>query len=83
MGKGSDFNFNVVLGVDQVAGEVSSEEDFKGKKIFIIDDNPINIEIIERVLRAQNAEVYVSESVDDALKQVSLLTRMDCLVVDQ
>ncbi len=61
LGEGSTFTFNIVLGACEQTSAVIPHVDVKGKRVLVIDDNPINREVIREQLKHWGMEVYETE----------------------
>ncbi len=75
-GRGSRFWFTTRLGLGvqraQTAASSSSVERYEGRRVLVVEDNPINRLVAERMLRRHGVEVA---SVEDGLAAVERLTR--------
>lgn len=88
-GKGSVFSFKLQLPVDQQApskpAPVESRE-LAGLRVLIIDDLPLNLEILSRRLASWDIEALPAGSADDALEllneQKELNLKVDLVIVD-
>ncbi len=84
-GKGS--HFEVALWLEVAAGEPliqveqPDEASLAGRRILVVEDNPINQEIAAELLRAQGAEVTVAsdgqEAIDSVARQLPDIILMD------
>ncbi|MCA1304452.1 response regulator [Nitratireductor aquimarinus] len=87
VGKGSVFSFVVPLTVDRTeAPQATAPVDVSGARVFVIDDNPINREILQEQLKSWDFECAAAESgaVGLAFLQHSakLDARVDCVILD-
>ncbi len=69
-GKGSEFSFSLILPVDESASmssEVDSAIEFTNRRVLIVDDLPINCEILRRRLESWGMDVVIASSGKEAL----------------
>ena len=67
-GKGSNFIFEVRLGVSSLSEIVIPEQDISGKRILIVDDNPTNLEVLAGQLKYWGAVVVSAHNAFTALE---------------
>jgi len=67
-GKGSNFIFEVRLGVSSLSEIVIPEQDISGKRILIVDDNPTNLEVLAGQLEYWGAVVISAHNGFTALE---------------
>ncbi|MEO9615271.1 MAG: response regulator [Nitratireductor sp.] len=87
LGKGSAFWFTVRLPVDETdTGDRPVPFDVSGARILIVDDNPINRDILSEQMRSWGFECAAVENGETGLaflKRASELgARVDCVVLD-
>ena len=87
LGEGSTFTFNIVL--DRVQGpvaEIDPAPDLAGRKLFIVDDNATNLQILEHYFNAWGADVErhldPREALDALAAQADGGERPACVIVD-
>ena len=67
------FSFEIAEGYEEKEKEVVIEEekvDFTGKKILLVEDNFINMEIAKKILSMMGFEIYTAENGNAALDKV-------------
>ncbi|MAS12565.1 MAG: hybrid sensor histidine kinase/response regulator [Nitratireductor sp.] len=87
VGKGSTFTFTVPLAVDTAnAVQATAPVDVSGARVFVIDDNPINREILLEQLNSWGFECAAAESGAVGLaflqRSAQLDARVDCVILD-
>jgi PAS domain S-box-containing protein len=74
-GRGSTFHFTttVTLETEQVKTnrEVDTNTPPEGRRILIVDDNPLNRELLERLLQRRNIKAASAATAHDALSQIA------------
>ncbi|MCD8037553.1 MAG: response regulator [Lachnospiraceae bacterium] len=73
VGKGSVFRIHMSLKIDSGAAGKEQEEksdvpNLTGKRLLVVEDNEINMEIIEFLLKRTEAEVVTAWNAEDALR---------------
>ncbi len=68
IGKGSQFIFDIRLGVSQLSRLVVPQQDIKGKRILIVDDNPTNLEVLVGQLEHWGASTLSAKNGKQALE---------------
>nr|WP_157188203.1 response regulator [Nitratireductor pacificus] len=87
IGKGSTFAFTIPLEVDHAnCTPKTAPIDVSGSRVFVIDDNPINREILLEQLKSWGFECAAAESGAVGLafleRSVQLDARVDCVILD-
>lgn len=67
-GKGSTFFFTVKLGRVSSQSQASPVEDLRGELGLVVDDNPVALEILSRLLTTWGMQVETATSGDEALE---------------
>jgi len=67
-GKGSQFCFDIVLGVSHLSEFVVPKQDVSGKNILVVDDNPTNLEVLVGQLVHWGANAFSATSGKQALE---------------
>ncbi|WP_295811900.1 response regulator [uncultured Nitratireductor sp.] len=85
--KGSTFAFTVPFAVDKAnARPATAPVDVSGARVFVIDDNPINREILQEQLKSWGFECAAAESGAVGLaflkRSAQLDARVDCVILD-
>lgn len=81
-GKGSTFWFRVRLPiVPETAGSFSV--DLRGKRVLVVDDNPVSIKIYSDYLRDAGAEVVAITDAEEALARLSVEDPFACAILEK
>ena len=88
-GKGTSFSFRIAYGYEHnhTAGHPKTkslqdgEKAFEGKHFLVVEDNPINQQLIEHVIRKAGAQVTVANHGAEAIEHLQA-TRYDLIVMD-
>jgi PAS domain S-box-containing protein len=75
LNEGSDFYFTIVLEEselveDQSAHSTQLTEDFKQKKVLVVEDNPVNILMAKTILEKWNCNVFLAKNGIEAIEKV-------------
>ena len=86
-GKGSQFKFEIRLGVSELSQLVAPKQDIQGKKILVVDDNQTNLEVLIGQLEHWGAETESATSAQQALsilqkKQTEIGSYFDIAILD-
>lgn len=68
LSRGSQFIFEVCFAVSQLSELVVPQQDIRGMRILIVDDNPTNLEVLAGQLEHWGADIIASESGKQALE---------------
>ena len=71
LGSGSTFGFEIRLEESDVEPQEQPSLDIKDLAILVVDDNPVNLEIIHKQLKLIGLESTLCSSVDQALAQLN------------
>ncbi|WP_244467866.1 hybrid sensor histidine kinase/response regulator [Nitratireductor soli] len=87
VGKGSTFAFTIPLEIDHAnCTPKTAPIDVSGARVFVIDDNPINRDILLEQLKSWGFECAAAESGAVGLaflkRSVELDARVDCVILD-
>jgi len=69
-GEGSTFSFDIEVGISENASLVIPRVDVKGKRVLLVDDNPVNREVVRVQLEYWGMEVTEAEDGVVALKRL-------------
>ncbi|MCR4266596.1 response regulator [Nitratireductor sp. ZSWI3] len=87
LGKGSTFSFTIPLTVDEAnAAPKTAPVDVSGARVFVIDDNPINRDILLEQLKSWRFDCAAAESGAIGLaflkRSAEIDARVDCVILD-
>ena len=83
VGRGSTFRFSAHVGTRPEAGTRADTETLRGLRVLCVDDNRTNLVILERQLRAWQAEPVCAHGAEEALALVRSAERpFDLAVLD-
>jgi len=68
VGKGSRFDFNIVLQAGPSSPGILAGMDMGSLNILVVDDNPKNLQVLSEQIKHWGAKVSGAENVDEALK---------------
>lgn len=81
-GQGSTFTFSVLLGVSDRQTKTDNHPALKGKRAFVLDDNPTNLKIIKAQLSNAEVDVTLFQSPFALLDQIDSLDSYDFGILD-
>tara|TARA_R110002096_G_scaffold170131_2_gene342185 strand:+ start:9193 stop:11943 length:2751 start_codon:yes stop_codon:yes gene_type:complete len=80
--KGTTFTFNFLVEKSEREIEPFKTTYFKGKKVFILDDNHTNLEILTKQCESQGMAVYATSNPADILEMIPTLGTFDFGIMD-
>jgi hypothetical protein len=88
-GKGTSFSFHIAYGCEpnltadhqKTKSPQDSEKAFEGKHFLVVEDNPINQQLIEYVIRKAGAQVTVANHGGEAIEDLQA-NRYDLIIMD-
>lgn len=81
-GQGSIFTFSIHTKKSDRVSELITSKILEGKKVFILDDNQTNLDILTRQCQDQGIEVFATYDPGNILKKVSELDTFDFGIMD-
>ena len=83
MGEGSDFFFTIKLGIDhQSAPVVVPLADLTGRTAMIVDDHPVNREVLSRMLAGWGVRAVLCASATEAMAVLNATPPPDFILLD-
>lgn len=80
--KGSEFSFNIHFGISNRKGDANKESILSGKKVFVLDDNRTNLNIVNKQLTKFGLEVDTFDSPVEVLGMINQLEKYDFGILD-
>ena len=69
-GRGSDFFFTLTLHQEKTLQELPNPQRLSSLKVLLVDDNPVNLEILQHQLTAWHCDIISTQSVAQAMGQL-------------
>ncbi len=66
---------------DEIGIKLNTKTPFAGKKLLIIDDDPLNLKVAEKLLQSYNVDVTLVKSIDEGITAI-LADRFDLVLLD-